>query len=246
MIRKDDTGVYKSTLLTSPGISHGFSTRNLGDMRKEGNVSDFCAKVVLNWPQPLRVSQVHGNQIVLGRDAIQLSGDLNQSDGIVWQQSATGSHQQCFGVIVADCVPLLFTDPQSRIIGVVHAGWQGITTGIVGNAIAAMKQLGANPQHMRVAIGPHIGMCCYTVSAERKAMFAKLYGNDTAVASFWQDQWHLDLGECVRRDLIASGILMTNIDNTIFCTSCQRQEFFSYRKDSHDTFGETMAIIGFN
>ena len=34
------------------------------------------------------------------------------------------------GVLTADCGPVLFADPQARVIGAAHAGWKGALTGV--------------------------------------------------------------------------------------------------------------------
>ena len=47
------------------------------------------------------------------------------------------------GVSAADCGPILFADPQARVIGAAHAGWKGALTGVLEKTIDAMEKLGA-------------------------------------------------------------------------------------------------------
>ena len=44
-----------------------------------------------------------------------------------------------------------------------HAGWKGTVQGIGRKMVERMVQLGAQREHIHVAIGPSIGMCCYEV-----------------------------------------------------------------------------------
>ncbi len=44
------------------------------------------------------------------------------------------------GVTTADCGPVLFADPQARVIGAAHAGWRGAFTGVIEATVAAMEE----------------------------------------------------------------------------------------------------------
>ena len=48
------------------------------------------------------------------------------------------------GVTAADCGPILFVDPEKRVIGAAHSGWKGAIGGVLENTIAAMESLGAS------------------------------------------------------------------------------------------------------
>jgi copper oxidase (laccase) domain-containing protein len=48
------------------------------------------------------------------------------------------------GASSADCGPVLFADPEARVIGAAHAGWKGALHRRARNTIAAMEDLGAN------------------------------------------------------------------------------------------------------
>src|SRR5690606_17328110 len=34
------------------------------------------------------------------------------------------------GILTADCAPVLFADPEARVIGAAHAGWRGAVFGV--------------------------------------------------------------------------------------------------------------------
>lgn len=98
-------------------------------------------------------NQVHG-RTVLAVDRPGLAGDC---DGL--RTDATGL---ALAVSTADCVPVIIEGEHSTAI--VHAGWRGITKGVVGEGIAGMIAAGDRP--LRAAIGPSIGPCCYEVGPE--------------------------------------------------------------------------------
>jgi len=68
--------------------------------------------------------------------------------------------------LAADCAPVLFADPQARVVGAAHAGWKGALTGVVEAAVAAMESLGAEAERIVAAIGPCIGPESYEVGLE--------------------------------------------------------------------------------
>ena len=56
---------------------------------------------------------------------------------------ATDAPGIALGILTADCAPVLFADPQARVIGAAHAGWKGALGGVMEAALGAMEGLGA-------------------------------------------------------------------------------------------------------
>jgi YfiH family protein len=116
-------------------------------------------------------------------------------------------------VFVADCLPVALYGPGG--LAMVHAGWRGLAGGIVG---AAATVVGATS----AAIGPGIGPCCYEVGGEVLDAFAGL--GEGVVAGRM-----LDLPEAARRLLAEAGV--GRVESASLCTSCEREVFFSHRRD---------------
>lgn len=141
------------------------------------------------------------------------------------------------GIIIAvktaDCVPILFCDEISGVIGAVHAGWRGTASGIAAVCIKAMTELGASKEKIVAAIGPCIHFDCYEVDDAFKEAVSK-----TEYSSFClkhivpcekSGKYHADL-TLMNRDIITScGILPQNIFISGFCTCCNNDLFFSHR-----------------
>lgn len=224
MLQKRD-GVFQSSLIASlGGVIHGFSPRDAGDMRQGTiNRERFVRGLGLK-EMPVFAEQSHGNAV--------------PGDGLV-------SSTRPVAVVTADCAPVLFVDPESKVCAAVHAGWKGTLGGIAKNAVLEMVEKGARVEKIFAAIGPHIGGCCYSVQKERVDAFIGRFGEDERLAFTMDGAWHLDIGWVNYRQLVAAGLPPDHIDAPPTCTSCQNSEFFSYRKDSKETYGEMMAVIGF-
>ena len=119
-------------------------------------------------------------------------------------------------VFVADCLPVALYGPDG--LAMVHAGWRGLSGGIVA---AAAEAVGAT----RAAIGPGIGPCCYEVGEEVLATFAEL--GEVAEGRM------LDLPEVARRLLARAGV--ERVESAGLCTSCEMELFFSHRRDAGRT-----------
>lgn len=242
MLKQTSAGIWQSdVLLSASGLIHGYSGRRLGDMRKSENQKKFLHLLELNPTNFVSSEQIHANniQIVTDRD---LGKEIPGTDGLVYKRD---NGMSSLAVRVADCVPILAVDPETCVIGVAHAGWKGTLGNIASNLITTMKSQGAVGSRTLVSIGPHVGMCCYSVPEERAHQFAKMFNSDPRTISHIEGASHLDLGYANVRQLLEAGISADHIDAAITCTSCQVDTFYSYRKDTGETFGEILGVIGY-
>jgi YfiH family protein len=231
-------GVGRSTLLSGlPGIVHGYSDRSLGDGRIPANTDTFIKAVTGNTRPVVRGAQVHADSVAVVDASFPRT--VPEVDAVV-----TADPSIMLEVHVADCVPVLLADPQARIIAAIHAGWKGTLAGIVTNAIGRMREQGATPEHTYASIGPHIGRCCYAIGSDRAELFRNKFGNDPRIVSESGDTRYLDIGFINRQQLLGAGVLDSHIDAPVLCTACQVDRFFSFRKDTKETFGEIIGVIG--
>lgn len=115
----------------------------------------------------------------------------------------------------ADCLPIAIvrtTGP--RAIAVLHAGWRGLSEGVVA---AGVQALGTGP--FAAVIGPAIGPCCYEVGPEVSGLF----DDDLTVNG------KLNLWTAAERALRAAGV--ERVERVDLCTRDYPQLFFSHRRD---------------
>ena len=134
------------------------------------------------------------------------------------------------GIVTADCAPVLFSDPQAKVVGAAHAGWRGAVAGILEATIRAMVGLGAEAGRIEAAVGPCIGQQSYEVASDlRDAVLARDPGDGRFfVPGLRAARWQFDLaGYCAAR-LEASGlgkVVTLRID-----TFAEVDRFFSHRR----------------
>ena len=147
-------------------------------------------------------------------------------------------------VRAADCVPILFWDPEHGVIGACHAGWRGTAGGIAANTVDAMCAVGAEKQHIRAAIGHAVGLCCYEVDDGFYETFFHRLGENVCSRIFRKsedyenpDRWHCDLRMCNRILLEQAGLASEHIDVSEHCTCCHHELFHSHRYAMKHTGG---------
>ncbi|MCK6256930.1 peptidoglycan editing factor PgeF [Fictibacillus sp. KIGAM418] len=177
-----------------------------------------------------------------GKGAKDLASAIKGTDGIY-----TAEEDLLLTSLYADCVPLFFLSPQSKLVGLAHAGWKGTVGKIGANMVDEwVKAEGIRPDDIIAAIGPSIGSCCYEVDEFVIMQVNKALPADTANFPYRQiDEKHylLDLREVNKRILIQAGMKEENIVETSYCTSCNNEQFFSHRKELGKT-GRIMSYIG--
>jgi hypothetical protein len=245
--------ILRSPLIPQELFWHGFPTRHGGvstGLRASLNLGfrwgDDLALVERNrrilaehegWdPDDLVVTKhVHGTEV--WRVGEPLADDA-EFDGLVSDLPG-----KVLGAFAADCIPIVFADPEARICGAAHAGWRGTVAGVGARVVERMTELGAEPARIRAALGPSIAACCFEVGPEVVAEFrTALPGVDGLVVA-GPNKDHIDLRRAMRTILERAGLQPANIDDTPPCTKCNPDRFFSYRRDGKEG-GVHMGYIG--
>lgn len=177
--------------------------------------------------------QIHDSKVVILKNA--KNKFIKGADGMVTGQ------RLILGIKTADCLPILFYDPKKEIIAAIHAGWRSLYAGIISHTIKAFNKLKSEASDIKVAIGPHIGVCCYNVPLERVRKFQKL-ATTVEIAQLHSKSWYLDLGKIAFSQLTHLGIPPSNIEISDICTNDDKR-FWSFRRDKKNT-GRMMNIIG--
>lgn len=247
-------------ILADAGVSmQGFTTRHEGVSRPpynslnlglgtldsphnvEGNRSILVRQFGTDLDRLVTVNQVHGDDIlVIDEPNPGFSHFLKvDCDGIITNQPGI-----MIGICVADCIPVLLLDPVRHVAAALHAGWKGTAAGITKKGVEALVKLfDTDSRNILAAVGPGIGPCCYEVDTKVTEAFAKSGQDITEFAADKGDgKFTLDLSEANYRQLIRAGIPAANIEVEKLCVSCNRDLFFSYRRDGGDT-GRQMGFI---
>ena len=236
--------MLRSSLLDD--FPHGFTTRGGGtseppfdSLNLGGRVGDEPGRVAENWRRLeaatglrfARVRQVHGARVVRLDAGCE---PAEEADAIV---SASGGVAAT--VSVADCVPVLLADPESGAVAAVHAGWRGTMAHAAAEGARALsRECGAAPARLLAVVGPSIGPCCYEISPDLAAIFARVFGAGVIREG---GRPRLDLWAATTQVLLDAGLKPDRVEILGRCTSCEPAAFFSHRRDA----GRTGRQVGF-
>lgn len=133
----------------------------------------------------------------------------------------------------ADCTPLIFYDTKQKIAAIAHAGWRGTAQSI---GIKTIAEMGSDPADIIALIGPAISICCYEVSEEVRDKLLSTVKNSEGLYL----NRNVDLKKINARQLEEFGV--KQIDICPYCTSCNNDLFYSYRKENGTT-ERHMAVV---
>ena len=216
-----------------------FDAFNLGD-----HVGDDLNHVMANrhmlqvllGVKPVYLRQVHGTEVV--------TLSPKTPHGTVADACITSEKKLACTIMVADCLPVLFTDLEGNFVSAAHAGWRGLADGVLRQNISSINTLaGVNSAYAAIKIiawlGPCIGPAAFEVGAEVKAAFASLPLSETMFKPVGDPQlgkWLADLAGLARLQLKQLGLaddqIFGNDSSAEWCTVNNPLRFFSHRRDA--------------
>ena len=130
------------------------------------------------------------------------------------------------GIMTADCLPLFVSNKDGTMVGIAHAGWRGLASGIIENLIKAFNSDGDN---LVVHLGPAISKKCFEVGEEVKSLYLSKNINFERSFTRKNNKNYLDLYDAAR--VILEGFQINSISGGDRCTFQESNNFFSYRRD---------------
>lgn len=153
---------------------------------------------------------------------------MPKADGLV-----TATPGIAVAALAADCAPVLFADPEARIVAATHAGWKGALGGVLESTVATMERLGARRGNIRAVLGPCIGPAAYEVGPEFEKAFTDK-AQDYSVyfnRPIGRTRSYFDLPAFVLGRL--EGMNLGTVESQTRCTYHHEQDLFSYRRTTH-------------
>jgi polyphenol oxidase len=208
------TGIYKS-LNAGPGSDDNAS--HVAENRRR-----IALDLGVTPDRLMSAYQVHSADAIMVDKPF--SGERPKVDALVTRCPSIATT-----ILTADCAPVLFADPSSRIVAAAHAGWKGAIGGILEATLEKMCKLGASKTRIVAAIGPCIGQASYEVGPEFVATFIDA---DPAYERFFvpgtDDRSQFDLKRFCAARLRLAGV--GAIDVLPHDTCASGNDFFSNRR----------------
>ncbi len=233
--------ILKSSILD--GLNHFFTTRESVIKTKEpefessvaNNIKGVCEFLKIKENNLIHPSQTHTSNIDIAKIGV---SSYPETDGLI----LTNKEQALF-LNFADCTPVIIYDSKKHIAAVSHAGWRGTAGMIASNTVEKMvSEFGSKTDDLKAAIGPAISFCCYNVGEDVYRQLSQTVKDFTGLYEIRQGDIFVDLKGINKRQLIEAGLDENNIDVCPYCTVCNNNLFFSYRKENATTNRHSAVI----
>ena len=172
----------------------------------------------------VEAEQVHGTGIAAVSPSQPPAERVPGCDALVTQ-----SWDVALLIRTADCLPVLFSDPEHEAIAIAHAGWRGLESRLPMRVLDWMRRLyGTQSDDVEVILGPAMRPCCYAVGPEfidKFSTFIRKKG-ETFVC---------DLPAIAKAQLTAAGVRPDRIHDVGACTGCGTDTWFSLRREGPET-----------
>ena len=205
-----------------------FST-NDRNYKSDANKKNFIEDINLKYENFRFPSQTHSSNVLFANKSLK----YNDTDGLVSESKSYN-----LGIVVADCVPIFLFDPLTKLYGLVHSGWRGSVNSIVKNAIDLFQMSGSKNENIQAVLGPAIGHCCFEIEKNIIHLFDPKFLSRKS-----RKKYSCDLKSIIISDLLSLGLKKRKILNDSHCTFCNRNSFFSYRRQG-ETAGRMLAVMG--
>jgi len=182
----------------------------------------------LNLPsEPAWLEQTHSTRVV----------NLVHASNRLADAAIAGKPGTVAAVMTADCLPILLCNRSGDEIAAIHAGWRGLSDGIIEATVFGMQ---SSPDQMLAWIGPAIGQQYFEVGDEVRDIYVTQ--NNDAQNHFSANRpghWLCDLGGLAADTLTRAGV--TEINRSDLCSYRDESLFFSYRRNA--TTGRMVSLI---
>lgn len=142
-------------------LENGIPHKEAGDKERLANRTRFFAQHGLRVNDVCIPKMSHSPKIKYANEVNSYLEDL-QCDGILSDHRGLA-----LSVGFADCPSVVIFDVYKPHLVVLHAGWRGISKGIIEEAINMLQwRFGSSCLDLRAFVGPSIRDCCYEVGPE--------------------------------------------------------------------------------
>lgn len=231
--------ILKSNLLKN--VEAFFTTRNICIKSKEiemqnivsENKKIICDYLKIDEKNLITPSQTHTANIDI---AIESKHDYPDTDALILKDKNLGIFLN-----FADCTPVILYDERQNIGAIAHAGWRGTAQRITPLTVEKMvKEYNSQAKDIIAVIGPAIGFCCYNVGQEVYEKLSQTVNNFNGLYEIRQGNIFVDLKNINKQQLLEIGV--EKIDVCPYCTVCNNENFFSYRKENATTSRHSAVI----
>ncbi|MFO7807578.1 MAG: polyphenol oxidase family protein [Candidatus Moraniibacteriota bacterium] len=222
-----------------PEVVTFLSEKADGDMKLSGKESLANRKVYLE-KNKLNGFEINSARLKHGKEVEIIkkveSKIIEEADGLL-----SGERGLILTVTVADCLPIYLFDPETRVYGVLHAGWRSLEKGIIKEAAEKMRHsFNIDSKRILAGIGAGIGACHFEVKEDFKERFSDF----PQFFIYQKEKTFFNLKGLAKFLLLQEGVFEENISVKADCAYCLENKYFSFRRDGKKNGGVQAMLAG--
>ena len=207
--------IYETSTIKDGNLSFTYGERNeILENRKK-----FLSKFNLRLEDTVVMSLHHGENIEIV-DERNRGKDSSPADTLVTQEPSL-----VLFLLTADCLPIVYYDPDNKVVALGHLGWRGTEAKLSQKVVRFLhEEFGSNPSELIISIGPGIHKESYRFDSpdQKKVPGWEPYLTDSPDGNIAVDIVGYNLKQLVESGVPKRNISVSNVD------TCQSQDFFSY------------------
>jgi len=208
-------------------INGGKSSGNFKNFNLALHVNDISENVLDNRKLLKRYYGLPSDPVWINQTHSSICVDASSIESIVEADASyTSKLKVVCGIMTADCLPVFVSKKDGSMIGIAHAGWRGLISGVIENLIRSFNSDGDN---LVVHLGPAISKDFFEVGDEVLRLYLSKNNNFERSFKFKSDKNYLDLYDAAK--VILEGFQIKSISGGERCTFQESNDFFSYRRD---------------
>jgi len=212
-----------------PELVYGYTEKKDGSMKlfdvekrivnkiHRQNKKKYFSKLGINLNELVGASLIGGNDVRIASKK-EKGKIIDDADALV-----TYNKNIFLTITVADCFPVYFFEPNTKIIALAHAGWRGVAKNIVIQTLKKIDPQKELRKSILVGIGPGIKSCCYDIEEK----FLKNFKKYPKFIFRKNNKVFIDLLGIIKLQLLKEGIFCNNIELSKDCTYCLKDKYFS-------------------
>lgn len=225
VLKNDKIRGAEAFFTTRESILKSADLEELSDVA-ENNKKEICKYLKIDESHLHTCKQTHSDNIKVVNDNI----CEPDTDALI----LTSTDKAIF-LNFADCTPIILYSEIDNIGAVVHAGWRGTAKQIVQKTVKKMQsEFNVKPENLLALIGPAICKDCFETDRD---VFEQIIKSVKTIPEncFYEksNKFYVDLKQINKEQLLEIGV--KDIEIADYCTFCNNDLFFSYRKEKGKT-----------
>lgn len=166
---------------------------------------------------------------------------VNPPEKVIYSQGVITTKAQTLALETADCLPLVFWQKESKLLGTLHFGYLQLLFGVLPHFLQQWQKVGGDFVNTFAFIGPGICGRCYTQGGWRVLKTWLLGGSKRLFVQKHEKQRTINLKSAAKYYCLVAGIKRQNIEEASVCTF-EDNNLASYRRQKKSRLTNLLTV----